>query len=255
MAGVVLTAPGGPYTVQFNTLPTLATQADIVSDTGEVIFQTAPATGTLAVSYQAVKYSDAQILDALNDGLGLLWPEVWNPSVNTTQINISPTQYEYSLQTIFQDPRVILREVEFAPPSGIIRYFRTSLWRHVQDQVAPLLAFQRLPPVASIVRLSYVQPFTLLSQPPTQVQNLPVYYAIARLLMDQETMRGRADDLPALTGESAQREGGAINTATFWMQQFSTQLTRYGMSEPARFSVVGRAVERLHLSEFWTQNG
>jgi hypothetical protein len=73
-------------------------------------------------------------------------------------------------------------------------------------------------------------------------------------LLDQETMRGRSDDLPALTGEGATPAGNAINTSAYWLQQFSTQLTRLGISEPARISVVGRAVERLGLSEMWVNS-
>lgn len=247
-----VTAPTGTWVPVYNVTPT-AGQVEIVSDTGEVIFPSAPVTGTLAVTYQAVKFSDQQILDALTDGLNMLWPDVWNPSVNTTTIAISPTIYEYALSAVatFGDPRVILRSVEFAPPSGIIRYIKTSLWRQVEDTVAPLLVFSRLPPVASTVRLSYVVPFTTLSQPPTQTMNLPVYFAVARLLLDQETMRSRSDDLPALTGEGAQQYGASINTSQYWMQQFSTQLVRMGMDTPTRMSVVGRAVERLGLSEFW----
>jgi hypothetical protein len=253
--GVVLTAPGGPWTVDYNDVGVIpAGHVNIISDTGEVVFPSAPATGTMAVTYQAVRYSDTQILDTLYDGLNLLWPEIWNSSTNTTQILVSPTQYEYSLQLIFGDPRVILRQVEYAPPSGIVRYFRTSLWRQVEDQANPLLVFERIPPVASQVRLTYVQPFTTLAQPPTQVMNLPVYYALGRLLLDQETMRGRSDDLPALTGEGATPAGNAINTSAYWLQQFSTQLTRLGISEPARISVVGRAVERLGLSEMWVNS-
>lgn len=253
--GVVLTAPGATWIVDYNDVGApAANHVNIITDTGEVIFNTAPGTGTMAVTYQAVRYSDAQILDALTDGLNLLWPEIWNPSINTTQISVSPTQFEYPLQSIFADPRVILRDVEFAPPSGIVRYYRTSLWRQVQDTVAPLLVFSRLPPVASTVRLSYVQPFVALADPPTQVMNVPVYYALARLLLDQETMRGRSDDLPPQVGEVGLAPGNALNTSQYWLQQFSSQLTRFSMSEPARLSVISRAVEQLGLSNFWNPN-
>src|SRR5207302_10902381 len=62
-AGVAITAPGGPYTVDFDDPAgtPAAGHVNIVSDTGEVIFNTAPATGSLAISYQAVRYSDQQI--------------------------------------------------------------------------------------------------------------------------------------------------------------------------------------------------
>lgn len=224
----------------------------INSDTGEVAFGSPPGVGTMAVSYQGVRYSDTQILDALSDGLHLLWPEIWNWSTDTTSIFVSPTQYEYSLPAAFQDNRCVLRTVEFAPPSGIVRYFKTSLWHQIEDPTNPLLVFSRIPPVASTVRLGYVKPLAALSETPSIAQNLPVYYALARLCLDQETMRGRSDDISALTGEGALQPSAALNTADYWLQQFSTQLTRLGLDEPVRRSIQNRAVERLGLSEFWT---
>jgi hypothetical protein len=226
----------------------------INSDTGEILFGNAPTTGTLAVTYQAVRFSDVQVSASLYEGLQLLWPDVWNPNVDTTSILVSPTQYEYTLPATFQDQRVVLLSVEFAPPSGIVRYYKTSLWHLVTDVVNPLLVFSRLPPVASTVRLTYTKPIGngALGDTPTIAQHLPTYYALARLLLDQDTMRSRSDDLSALTGEAAQQPGAAINTANYWLQQFSTQLTRMSMSEPARTSIRDRAVERLGLSDFWT---
>jgi len=252
--GVTLTAPGGAWIVDYNDSPATpaAGHVNIVTDTGEVIFPSAPAVGTLAVTYQATRFSDTQILDALTDGLNLLWPEIWNPSLDTTSILVSPTQYEYALPSVFQDQRAILREVEFAPPSGIIRYFRTSLWRMVEDINVPLLVFSRIPPVASTVRLRYARPLATLGEVPSIAQQLPVYYGLARLLLDQETMRGRSDDLPALTGETANPTGSAANTSSYWMQMFHEELTKLSMAEPQRMRLAMRAVERLGLSEMWT---
>jgi hypothetical protein len=71
-------------------------------------------------------------------------------------------------------------------------------------------------------------------------------------LLDQDTMRSRSDDLPGLTGEAAQAPGSAMQTANYWLQQFSTQLNRLGLDEPRRISVAHRAVERLGLSDIWT---
>jgi hypothetical protein len=250
-----LTAPGGPWTVNYNlsTLPT-GTNVNIVTDTGEVIFPSAPAVGTLALSYQATRFSDTQILDSLTDGLNLLWPEIWNPTTDTTTILVSPTQYEYLLPPVFQDKYVTLLSVEFAPPSGVVRYYRTAMWRVLQDTVGPKLVFARIPPVASTVRLSYARPLAALGETSSTAQNLPVYYAVSRLLMDQEVMRGRSDDLAALTGETANPTGSASNTSSYWYNMFKEELTKLSLTEPARLSVMGRAVEQLGLSEFWTRS-
>lgn len=242
----------GPYIIGTAGAGNGVSPVFVNSDTGEVSFARAPDTGTMAISYQAVRYSDAQVTDALTDGLRLLWPEIWNWTTDTTSILVSPTQYEYPLPAAFQDNRCVLRTVEFAPPSGIVRYFKTSLWHQVEDPNNPILVFSRIPPVASTVRLGYVRPLNALSETPQIAQNLPVYYALARLCLDQETMRGRSDDISALTGEGVLPPSAALNTADYWLQQFSTQLTRLGLDEPTRRSIQNRAVERLGLSNFWT---
>jgi hypothetical protein len=251
----IAAAAGGPYNI--SAPGTGVTPVFINSDTGEVIFATAPAVGTLAVTYQSARFSDTQVLAALYEGLQLLWPEIWNPSTDSTSIMVSPTQYEYPLPAIFQDQRVVLLQVEYAPPSGIIRYFKTSMWEQVADSVNPVIKFSRIPPIASTVRLTYSLPLGngALGGTPTIGQHLPTYYALARLLLDQDTMRTRSDDLPALTGEAAQAPGQAVGTANYWLQQFSTQLTRLGMGEPRRISITHRAVERLGLSDIWTDVG
>lgn len=221
------------------------------SETGEVVFGSPPKTGTLAASYQGSRFSDDQITDALYEGLNNLWPEIWNPAVNTTQIQLSPTQFEYGLQSLFADQRAIILEIEYSPPSGFIRYYRTSLWRTTEDIVNPTLIFTELPPISSIVRITYCTTFANLGATPTQVQHLPVYYACARLLADQETMRSRADDLPALTGEAANPPGTSLAAAAYWLQRFQEQLPKFAMDEPARRSVADRTVESLGLSNFW----
>src|ERR1700730_13839581 len=67
---LVLTAPGGPWTIDLDdSPPTPPTgHVNINSDTGEIIFPTPPAVGTLAVTYQSVRFSEAQITDALYEG-------------------------------------------------------------------------------------------------------------------------------------------------------------------------------------------
>lgn len=250
---VILSAPGGPYVVDYDDPSDVppAGHVNIISDTGEVVFNTAPAQGTLAVTYKHTRFSDLQVTDALLEGMNMLWPEIWNPVTNTTQINISPTQFEYALQSIFGDQRAIILEVEYSPPSGFIRYYRTSLWRTTEDINNPALIFTKLPPISSIVRITYCTTFPSLGSVPTQVQHLPVYYAIARLLADQEVMRSRADDLQALTQENASPAGTSLAAAAYWLQRFMEQLNKFALDMPARRSVEDRTVEALGLSDFW----
>lgn len=251
--GFALYIPGGavgPYNIIFpgnDVVP-----AFINSDTGELLFGSPPATGTVAITYQRSAYSDQEVTDALYEGLNMLWPEIWNPESNTTQIAISPTQFEYTLQALFKDQRAIILDVEYLPPSGFVRAYRTSLWRQLEDINNPTLVFTTLPPISSIIRITYTQAFPNLGAIPSQVQHLPIYYAVARLLADQETRRSRADDLQALTQENgAGPPGTSLAAAAYWLQRFMEQLTKFAMDEPARRSVADRSVEALGLSDFW----
>lgn len=249
LALFIAAAAVGPY--QISAIGNGVVPAFINSDTGEILFGSPPGNGTMAVTYQRSSYSDQQITDALYEGLNMLWPEIWNPESNTTQISISPTQFEYTLQALFKDQRAIILDVEYLPPSGFVRAYRTSLWRQLEDINNPTLVFTRLPPISSIIRVTYTQAFPNLGATPSQVQHLPVYYAIARLLADQETRRTRADDIQALTQENANPAGTSLAAAAYWLQRFTEQVSRFALDMPARRSIEDRTVEALGLSDFW----
>lgn len=226
----------------------------IVTDTGELFFPTAPASGSIPLQYQVSRYSDQQIVDALIEGVDMLWPEVWNPApFDTSSIQPSPVQYEYALPAAFQDQRAVLMDVETRPPQAWVRFERKSGWRVVNDVANPTLVFHRPPPVGGQVRLTYAVPIATLAGVPSIAQFLPVYYAVARLLADQEVMRSRADDLPALTGENAGGQPGSSTQTSAWYMQnmFAPALAKLSLGPPARRTMMDRAVERLGLSETW----
>jgi hypothetical protein len=239
--------------------------AMIVSDTGEVFFPLAPLAGTVNLSYQTARYSDQQILDALYEGLGMLWPEIWSyQPADLTSVLPSPVQYEYVLPVApYADQRIVVTEVEARPPQAWIRFRRISGWRFFNDPVTPTLIFERTPPAGGQVRITAVQPFQQLADVPglgatgilLPPANLPVYYAVGRLLADAEVMRSRSDDLPALTAENAGSEkGGNLQTATFWFStMFAQELKKLSIGKPARRMIQGRIVERLGLSALWQE--
>lgn len=226
----------------------------LTTDTGELFFPIAPETGTVSISYQTARFSDQQITDSLYEGLDMLWPELWTPQpFDTTSVLPSPVQWEYALPAAYADPRTVIHEVEVRPPSAFIIYRRLSCWRFINDSVTPTLIFDRPPPPGGVVRITYTTPYTLLSQLPSIAQFLPVYYSVARLLSDQEVMRSRSDDLPALTGENAGAEkGGSIQTAAWWLQSmFAPALNKLSLGPPARRSVMYRVTEKLSLGPIW----
>jgi hypothetical protein len=228
----------------------------LISDTGELFFPEAPISGPVSLSYQTSRFSDIQVLDALHEGLDMLWPEIWTPQpVDTTSVQPSPIQWEYALPIAqYGDPRTVIMEVETMPPSAFVIFTRLSNWRFLNDSNIPTLIFAKPPPVGGTVRITYAVPFATLAQVPSIAQMLPVYYAIARLMSDQEVMRGRADDQPALTGENAGAEkGGALQTAGWWMQNmFAPALQKLSLGFPARHSIMTRVAEKLNLSPLWT---
>lgn len=253
---VVLTAPGGPWTVDYNDLfppGPAAGHVNINTDTGELLFPSPPAAnGTLAATYQSTRFTDDQVLDALYEGMQNLYPHVWNPKTDTVSLSIiSPIQFEYALDMIFGDQRTMILDLEYSPPP-YFQYFRTSMWRQTMDIQNPVLIFADLPPIASKVRLTYAKTFASLGEVPSQVQHLCKYYALALLCGLQETMRTRSDDIKAQTQEDAAPSGMSLQTSSWWMQQFEQQLDRFSQNEPARVTVMNRAVERLRLSTFWT---
>jgi hypothetical protein len=244
-SGVVLTAPGGPYTVVYDT-PPAAGQVEIITETGEIVFPAAPAAaGNILVTYQSARFSDTQILEALSEGMNIIWPEIWNPQRDIATIQLSPVSFEYPLPAVFADQRAVMLEVEYMPPSGIVRSYRKSDYRILDDIVQPLLIFQRHPGAVGTIRLTFTVPFSTLAQVPTIAMHLPIYYAMVRLMADQESMRSRSDDLPALTGETPAPPGTALQIAEFWLGQFFQQLNRLDIGEPMRTSVRSRVTEKL----------
>lgn len=257
LLGTIPVAAGATAATTFSAPPAgpaFVVPAQVISDTGEVFFPNPPATGTLSIQYRTFRFSDQQVTDALYDGLDLLWPDLWNYQPNDqTSVLPSPVQWEYPLPAQYADLRAVITQVEVRPPSAFLTFKRISGWRFMDDPVTPTLIFERPPPPGGTVRIRYVLPFTLLSDVPSIAQMLPVYYAVARLLADQEVMRSRADDLGALTAENAgQEKGGAQQVAQFWLQtMFAPALKKLSLGPPARRDIVNRVAERLSLSGIW----
>lgn len=277
----LVTSPGGPVNVgklgqvavvtgatpptTFNVSGSGVLPVLIITDTGELWFPLPPTTGSIEIQYQTARYSDQQMLEALYEGLGMLWPEIWTfQPYDVTSVLPSPVVYEYTLPAVpYADPRTKIVQVEVRPPQAWVRYRRISGWRFNHDPVAPTLIFEKTPPTGGQVRIQAVQPYQNLADVPgvggtgilLPPANLPVYYAVARLLADAEVMRSRSDDLPALTAENAGSEkGGNLQTAQFWLQtMFAPELNKLSIGKPARRMIAHRVVERLGLSSIWQE--
>jgi hypothetical protein len=220
----------------------------INSDTGEVTFLYPPNSGgTIQLSYQAARFSDQEITDSLYEGLYLLFPEIWQPQTDIS-LAFSPTVTEYTLPSIFNDPDVILYNVELQPPSGILISIETGMWRRVGLNT---LVMSRGWPSGSIFRLTYNAPYLALSDLETALTPAPAYYAAARLSADMETARSRQNDLIALTGEGGSQTGTGASLVQLWTTLFSNYKNQRKREAPRRTILPDRSVELLESrSEF-----
>jgi hypothetical protein len=216
--------------------------AYINSDTGETWFLYPPNSGgTIQLSYQAARFSDQEVTDALYEGLYLLFPEIWQPQLDTS-LAFSPTTTEYTLPAVFNDPDVILYDLEMQPPSGILISIETGMWRR---QGLSTLVVNRGWPSGSIIRLTYNAPYLALSDLELELAPAPTYYAAARLAADMETARSRQNDLVALTGEGGSQTGAGSSLVQLWTTLFENYKNRRKRQPPHRSIVPDRSVELL----------
>ena len=229
-SGVVLTAPGGGYAVVYDVAPA-GGQVEIVSDTGEIIFNAAPPVGNLNITYQATRFSDTQILNALQDGMKAMYPQVWQLAQDTS-LAPSSVLYEYTLPAAFADMRVVLMEVELRVPNiPVIPFKKYKRWK----RVGPLaLAFMDRFSPAGVIRLNYNAPYNALSDLEPIAMHLPCYYAMMLLLKEQEAMRTRATEMVPQTGEGGVKSGDAMATSRDWKDLFEAELERLGRPQPIR---------------------
>lgn len=246
--GVQCKVSGGTVTVVYDTTPA-AGQVNVVTETGELVFGTTPpASAPILVTYQAASNGTQQILDALLEGLAALFPELYQFQTDQTSVVLTPTTTEYTLPAVFGDPRIQLLSLEIAPPAGIITYFDSGLWELVGPNDS-ILKMERSWPPGSICRLTYNAPYQSLSDTEVQVMWLPAYYALARLLYDQETRRTRQGDLIALAGEGGSKPGDATNAGDRWMQMFVQGKSQFAVNENKANTVKDRSVERLSFQK------
>jgi hypothetical protein len=212
--------------------PGNATLSALVNlDTGEIVFPAAPAAGNLSITYQATRFSDTQILNALKDGMQAMYPTIWQLAFDTSLIP-SPVFYEYTLPAVFADMRVTLQNVELRVPNiTVIPYKRYKRW----SRPNPLtLAFMDRFSPAGTIRLSYNAPYSALSDVDPVAMHLPCYYAMSLLLKEQEAMRTRATEMVPVTGEGGSKSGDATATSRDWKDLFDAELDRLGRPSPNR---------------------
>jgi len=200
-------------------------------DTGEILFPAPPVVGNLNITYQSFRFSDQQILDALQDGMKAMYPQIWQLAQDTS-LAPSPVLYEYNLPAVFGDMRIVLMEVELRIPNiQIIPFKRYKRWRRAGPLV---LAFMDRFSPAGIIRLNYNAPYSVLADVDLIAMHLPCYYTMGLLLKEQEAMRTRATEMVPQTGEGGVKSGDATATSRDWFDLFERELERLGRPQPIR---------------------
>src|SRR5260370_26606813 len=179
-----------------------------------------------------------------------MWPEIWLPATDTS-ILFTPSFTEYTLPSQFNDPRIQIISLEIQPPSGILVSITSGQW---DRQGLTNLIMKRGWPAGSIIRLTYNAPYASLAALAGQVSQLPIYYACYKILMDQESMRTRQNDLVALTGEGGSAPEIASATAQLWLDKFNRTKTRLAVPPPSRSTVPDRSVEMVEARTRFTWN-
>lgn len=219
---------GQNYTVITSGVPT-STQVLVNHNTGEIQWLAAPTTGhVIQYSYQAVRWTDASISEALYDGLHSMFPRVGKTYVDTS-IQLQVNQWDYTLPTWCQDPRSRVYSIEVADPYIPTEPFRPAPGGEARVGLTTLHLpwSQRYSPVARL-RLEGWGPYLQLGDLEPQLHHLPIWYALGVLLPKQETKRIREDTLVPLANSGQQQPGMLMQTGDYFMRRFEAALALLG---------------------------
>lgn len=204
-----------------------ANQVYVDYESGWLFWNTAPTSGTnnIQIRKSRVRWRNEKILDALGAGLRAMFPVVWQTQTDTS-IAMSVNQWDYTLPTIFNDPRICLYEVEvLVVPQAYERYQPIGRWRRVGNTILQLPTSQYYPP-GSTVRLTFAGPYQSLADLEDQLLQLPLWYAKGVLISNKEIVRVRFDSASATQDQQTAPVGSLQNAGTFFLRQFETELAR-----------------------------
>ena len=204
-----------------------ATQVLANLNTGELTFLSAPAAAhAIQISYQAVKWRDQKIEDALYAGVRALFPRV-GKTYTDTSVNIQVNVWDYIMPLWAQDPRSRIFNVEIRDPGITVEPYRqlSGGWYRVNLTTIHIPRAQRYSPTANM-RIVGWGPYLTLGDLEPQLYDLPVWYALGVLLPKKESFRIRQDTAVPLTQEGGQQPGLQVQTGEYYMQRFERELER-----------------------------
>lgn len=198
-------------------------------NTGELQFPAAPTAGdVIQISYQACKWRDQKILDALYAGLRAMFPLVGKVYTDTS-VNIQVNVWDYTLPVWAQDPRSRVMNIEIRDPGITVEPYRQLAggFNRVNVTQVHIPRSQRYSPTANL-RIVGWGPYLTLGDLEPQLFHLPVWYALSVLLPKKESFRIRQDTAVPLTMEGGQQPGILTQTGDYYLKRFEAELERLG---------------------------
>jgi hypothetical protein len=213
------------FTIITTGTPT-ATQVLANLNIGELTFASAPAAGNqIQISYQAVKWRDQKILDALDGGLRAMFPRVGKVYTDTS-INIQVNVWDYTMPIWCQDPRSRILDVSIRDPGILVEPYRQLPgYRRINLTTIRIPLSQRYSPVANLMIVGW-GPYLTLGDMEPQLYDLPIWYALSVLLPKKESFRLRQDTAVPLTQEGGQQPTLLTQTGEYYHQRFEAELER-----------------------------
>ncbi len=196
-------------------------------ENGWMFWGTAPPSGTynIQIRMSTVRWRSEKMLEALNTGLRMMFPQVWQ-TITDTSITIVTNQYDYPLPVVFNDPRVSLIGVEFQEyPNSTYRFRPLGTYRRVGNVTLQVPGANSLPPGTNL-RLTYAGPYKSLSDLEDQLTPLPIWYAKGYLLSNKEIVRVRYSTSNVTQDEAANPVGSSQNAGQFFFNQFYQALNQ-----------------------------
>lgn len=213
------------YTIITTGTPT-GTQLLANLNTGELTFPSAPASGhAIQISYQAVKWRDQKIEDALYAGLRAMFPRVGKVYTDTS-IFIQVNVWDYIMPIWCQDPRSRIYDISIRDPGITVEPYRQLPgYRRINNTTVRIPDSQWYSPTANLMVVGW-GPFLTLGDMEPQLYDLPVWYALSVLLPKRESFRLRQDTMVPLTQEGGQQPTLLTQTGEYYAQRFERELER-----------------------------
>lgn len=203
-----------------------ATQVLVNLNTGELTFNTAPVAGhAMQWTYQAVKWRDQKIEDALYAGLRAMFPRVGKVYTDTST-NIQVNVWDYILPIWAQDPRSRVYNIKVRDPGITVEPYRELRgWTRIDLRTLHIPRSQWYSPTANLQLVGW-GPYLSLGDLEPQLYELPRWYALSVLLPWKESFRLRQDTMVPLTQEGGQQPTLLTQTGEYYAQRFERELER-----------------------------